>query len=82
MTPRNSCQDEAGRAISTLWRWREEWIAFHRTGGWTNAVAESVNAKIEVLELERKAYGFKNKVNHQARILLECSGHHRVSRAA
>ncbi len=51
----------------------------HSTVG-SNAVAEGVNAKIEVLE--RKAYGFRTQANHEARIIVECSGHHRKNRAA
>lgn len=46
---------DLGSAMSTLWRWREQWIGFHGSRRRTNAVAEGVNAKIEVLE--RKAYG-------------------------
>ena len=71
---------DLGSAMSTLWRWRDQWIGFHRSGRWTNAVAEGVNAKIEVLE--RKAYGFRTQANHQARILLECSGHQHTNRPA
>ena len=66
--------------MTTLWRWRECWIGFHTSGRWTNAVAEGINAKIEVLE--RKAYGFRTQANHEARILIECSGHHRKNRPA
>ena len=71
---------DLGSAMSTLWAWRTQWMGFHTSGRWTNAVAEGVNAKIEVLE--RKAYGFRTRANHQARILLECSGHHHLNRPA
>ena len=69
---------DLGPTMATLWRWREQWIGFHSSGRWTNAVAEGLNAKIEVLE--RKAYGFRTQANHEARILIECSGHRRTNR--
>ena len=64
---------EMGSAVRTLLRWSTEVFNFHAHGRCTSAVAEGVNNKIEVLE--RKAYGFRRKVNHQARILVECAGH-------
>ena len=70
---------DLGAGVRTLLAWADEWLAYHHTGGWTSAVAEGVNNKIEVLE--RKAYGFRRPVNHQARIVLECAGHRRVNRA-
>lgn len=54
-------------------------MAPHHASSWTSSVAEGVNNKIEVLE--RKAYGFRRKINYQARILLECAGHRRRNRA-
>ncbi|MGH9072205.1 MAG: ISL3 family transposase [Acidimicrobiales bacterium] len=71
---------DLGSTLRTLWRWRECWMGFHTSGRWTNAVAEGINAKIEVLE--RKAYGFRTQANHEARIVIECSGHRRKNRPA
>jgi transposase len=71
---------DMGSAVRTLCRWSREVFNFHTNERWTSAVAEGVNNKIEVLE--RKAYGFRRAVNHQARILLECAGHRRRNRAA
>jgi len=64
---------ELGSAVKTLLAWENEWLNFHRHGRASSGCAEGINNKIEVLE--RKAYGFRRAVNHQARILLECAGH-------
>lgn len=64
---------DMGSAVRTLLRWSGQFLNFHSHGRWTSATAEGVNNRIEVLE--RKAYGFRTPVNHQARILVECAGH-------
>ena len=64
---------DMGSAVRSLLRWSAQVFAFHDHGRATSAVAEGVNNRIEVLE--RKAYGFRKPVNHQARILIECAGH-------
>jgi transposase len=61
------------RAITTFSLWGNESLAFHLSGRVTNARAEGVNNKIECLE--RMAYGFRNRPNYEARVLLVCSGH-------
>ena len=71
---------DMGSAVRTLLRWSAEVFNFHTNGGVTSAGAEGVNNRIEVLE--RKAYGFRRAVNHQARILIECAGHPGRRRAA
>lgn len=70
---------DMGSAVRTLLRWSTEVFNFHTHERWTSAVAEGVNNRIEVLE--RKAYGFRRAVNHQARILVECAGHPPRARA-
>ncbi len=62
-----------GPAIRTLLAWSSQVLAFHAHDRHTNAVAEGVNTKIELLE--RIAYGFRNLANLRARILLTCPGH-------
>jgi len=69
-----------GSAVRSLLRWSEQFFNFHSHGRWTSATAEGVNNRIEVLE--RKAYGFRKPINHQARILIECPGHPDRRRAA
>jgi transposase len=64
--------------MATLWRWREEWMGLHGSRRLTQAVAEGINAKIEVLE--RKACGLRTKAEHEALIGCECPGHLRKSR--
>ena len=71
---------DMGSAVTTLVRWSTEVFNFHTAGRVTSAGAEGVNNRIEVLE--RKAYGFRRAVNHQARILVECAGHPGRRRAA
>lgn len=71
---------DMGSAVRTLLRWSEQFFNFFSHERWTSASAEGVNNRIEVLE--RKAYGFRKPVNHQARILIECAGHPARSRAA
>ncbi len=61
-----------GSAITTFCRWGAESLNFHN-GHATNAAAEGVNTRIEVLE--RMAYGFRSRANYAARVLLVCSGH-------
>ncbi|MGH9164471.1 MAG: transposase, partial [Acidimicrobiales bacterium] len=61
-----------GSAITTFCRWGTESLNFH-AGHATNAAAEGVNTRIEVLE--RMAYGFRSRANYTARVLLVCSGH-------
>lgn len=64
---------DMGSAVRSLLRWSGQFFNFFSHGRWTSASAEGVNNRIEVLE--RKAYGFRTPVNHQARILIECAGH-------
>jgi len=71
---------DMGSAVRSLLAWSSEVFAFHTCGRVTSATAEGVNNRIEVLE--RKAYGFRRAVNHQARILVECAGHAPRPRAA
>ncbi|MCA1656982.1 MAG: transposase, partial [Actinobacteria bacterium] len=59
-----------GPAIRTLLAWSAQVLAFHAHDRHTNAVAEGVNTKIELLE--RIAYGFRNLANLRARSLLTC----------
>jgi len=62
-----------GAAITSFCRWGGETLAFHLTGRATNGRSEGINTKIECLE--RIAYGFTNRANYTARVLLVCSGH-------
>jgi len=66
--------------VRALLRWETQWRNYHLTGGWTTNCAEGLNTKIELLE--RRCYGFTNPDNHKARILADCSGHHRVNTPA
>ncbi len=60
--------------VRSLTNWADQWQNYHRHGRWTTNVAEGLNTRIETLE--RKAYGFRDPINHATRILAECPGHH------
>jgi transposase len=63
---------ECRRLVRTLHRWREEILAFHTTGGVTNARTESCNLGIK--QIKRVGRGFRSFRNYRLRLLLACGG--------
>ena len=63
---------ECRRLVRTLHRWEEEILAFHTTGGITNARTESCNLGIKATK--RVGRGFTNFRNYRLRLLLACGG--------
>ena len=58
--------------MRTLHRWEDEILAFHTTGGVTNARTESANLGIK--QIKRVGRGFRNFDNYRLRLLLSCGG--------
>jgi transposase len=63
---------EARRLVRTLHRWEDEILAFHTTGGITNARTEATNLGIK--QIKRVGRGFRNFNNYRLRLLLSCGG--------
>jgi transposase len=63
---------EARRLVRTLHRWEDEILAFHTTGGVTNARTEATNLGIKAIK--RVGRGFRNFNNYRLRLLLACGG--------
>jgi transposase len=63
---------ECRRLVRTLHRWRDEILAFHTTGGITNARTEACNLGIK--QIKRVGRGFRNFRNYRLRLLLACGG--------
>ena len=63
---------ECRRLVRTLHRWRDEILAFHTTGGHTNARTEATNLGIKAIK--RVGRGFRSFTNYRLRLLLACGG--------
>ena len=63
---------ECRRLVRTLHRWEDEILAFHTTGGITNARTEACNLGIKAIK--RVGRGFRNFNNYRLRLLLACGG--------
>jgi transposase len=63
---------ECRRLVRTLHRWEDEILAFHTTGGITNARTEACNLGIK--QIKRVGRGFRNFNNYRLRLLLACGG--------
>lgn len=63
---------ECRRLVRTLHRWEDEILAFHTTGGITNARTEATNLGIKAIK--RVGRGFRNFNNYRLRLLLACGG--------
>jgi transposase len=62
--------DECQRLARTVRRWEPELLAWHTTGGLTNARTEAVNLLIK--KIKRVGHGFRNFNNYRLRLLLHC----------
>jgi transposase len=54
----------------TVRRWEPELLAWHDSGGLTNARTEAVNLLIK--KIKRVGHGFRNFDNYRIRLLLHC----------
>jgi transposase len=63
---------ECRRLVRTLHRWEDEILAFHTTGGITNARTEATNLGIKAIK--RVGRGFTSFRNYRLRLLLACGG--------
>ena len=63
---------ECWRLVRTLHRWEDEILAFHTTGGITNARTGSANLGIKAIKCAGR--GFRNFNNYRLRLLLACGG--------
>jgi transposase len=63
---------ECRRLVRTLHRWHNEILAFHTTGGITNARTEATNLGIKAIK--RVGRGFRSFRNYRLRLLLACGG--------
>jgi transposase len=61
---------ELTRLARTIDRWRDEVLAYHRTGGASNGPTEAVNLLIE--KIRRIGHGYRNYDNYRRRLLLGC----------
>ncbi len=61
---------ELTRLAKTVDRWRDEILAYHRTGGASNGPTEAVNLIIE--KIRRIGHGYRNFTNYRRRLLLGC----------
>jgi hypothetical protein len=74
-------EDRTARAVvRTLHRWEDEILAFHTTGGVTNARTEAANLGIKAIK--RVGRGFRNFNNYRLRLLLACGGVNRQHQPA
>jgi transposase len=61
---------ELTRLATTIDRWRDEVLNYHRTGGASNGPTEAVNLLIE--KIRRIGHGYRNFANYRRRLLLGC----------
>ena len=61
---------ECQRLARTVRRWETELLAWHASGGLTNARTEATNLLIK--KVKRVGYGFRNFDNYRIRLLLHC----------
>jgi transposase len=61
---------ECQRLARTVRRWETELLAWHTSGGLTNARTEAVNLLIK--KIKRVGHGFRNFDNYRIRLLLHC----------
>jgi len=61
---------ECERLARTVRRWEPELLAWHTSGGLTNARTEAVNLLVK--KVKRVGHGFRNFDNYRIRLLLHC----------
>jgi transposase len=61
---------ELTRLATTIDRWRDQVLNYHRTGGASNGPTEAVNLLIE--KIRRIGHGYRNFANYRRRLLLGC----------
>jgi transposase len=61
---------ELSRLARTVRAWEAELVAFHATGGCSNAPTEAINLLIK--KVKRVGHGFRNFANYRLRLLLHC----------
>jgi transposase len=71
---------EARKLAGTVRRWQAPILAWHTTGGATNARVEAVNLLVK--KVKRVGHGFRNFGNYRLRLLLHCGVDWHTPRAA
>ncbi len=71
---------EARRLARTVRRWQQPILAWHTTGGASNARVEAVNLLVK--KIKRVGHGFRNFTNYRLRLLLHCGVTWHTPRAA
>jgi len=76
----DSTLPEARRLARTVRRWETPILAWHTTGGASNARVEAVNLLVK--KIKRVGHGLRNFANYRLRLLLHCGVTWHTPRAA